>query len=207
MNSYSHGLGVFLSVIALVALVIQSVGYPWHVVGFSIYWATLVLLYLASTIYHGIPASPRGEQILQRLDHSAIFLLIAGTYTPVCLVTLRGPWGWSILGVVWGLALGGVALKVFARQTPPWMTAGLSLVMGWIAVVAVVPLVRAVPPTGIAWLAIGGILYTIGAVIYATKRPDPLPQLVGSHGVFHMFVLAASASHFIFMLRYVAPVS
>lgn len=203
LNSYSHAVGALLAVAALVALVIESAGRPRQIVGFSIYGASLVLLYLASTAYHWLRVSPRGEEILRRLDHTAIFVLVAGTYTPVCLVTLRGGWGWSIFGVIWGLAVVGVALKLFSRAAPAWFTAAHALAMGWLALVAVVPLVRELPSGGLAWLLAGGLLYTAGAAVYSAKWPDPLPGLVGSHGVFHFFVLAASFSHFVFMARYV----
>jgi len=205
ISCYSHLAGVLLSIVGLVALVVQATGRPWHVVGFSIYGASLVLLYSASSLYHWSAISPRVVDVLRRLDHMAIFVLIAGTYTPVCLVTLRGGWGWSMFGVVWGLAAAGVALKLFFAHLPRWPTAALYVGMGWLAIVAIVPLVRSVPAGGLLWLLAGGILYTMGAVIYATRRPDPLPKVFGFHEIFHFFVLAGSTSHFVFMLRYVLP--
>jgi hemolysin III len=205
ISCYSHLAGVLLSIVGLVALVVQAAGRPWHVVGFSIYGASLVLLYSASSLYHWSAISPRVVDVLRRLDHMAIFVLIAGTYTPVCLVTLRGGWGWSMFGVVWGLAAAGVALKLFFAHLPRWPTAALYVGMGWLAIVAIVPLVRSVPAGGLLWLLAGGILYTMGAVIYATRRPDPLPKVFGFHEIFHFFVLAGSTSHFVFMLRYVLP--
>src|SRR5438094_589265 len=141
----------------------------------------------------------------ERLDHVAIFVLIAGTYTPVCLVTLRGGWGWSVFGVVWGLALLGLLLKLFFRHLPRWPSTALYVGMGWIAVVAVVPLVQSLPVSGLMWLVAGGVLYTLGAVIYAVKWPDPAPRVFGFHEVFHVFVLAGSITHFVFMMRYVLP--
>ena len=204
-SCYSHFLGVVLSITGLVTLLVESRGDPWRVVGFSIYGASLILLYSASTIYHWQALPPRGEDILKRLDHVAIFVLIAGTYTPVCLVTLRGGWGWSVLGLVWGLALLGLLLKLFFQHLPRWSSTALYVGMGWIAVVAVVPLVQSLPVSGLMWLVAGGVLYTLGAVIYAVKWPDPAPQVFGFHEVFHVFVLAGSITHFVFMMRYVLP--
>ncbi len=204
-STYSHLLGVLLSIAGLVALVVESHGNPWRVAGFSVYGASLILLYSASTIYHWLPLSPRGEDRLRRFDHIAIFVLIAGTYTPVCLVSLRGGWGWSIFGVVWAIALAGTVLKIVFDHLPNAVSAGLYVGMGWIAVVAVSPLMHHFPLQALAWLLAGGLAYTIGAVIYAVERPDPFPQAFGHHEIFHIFVLAGSALHFVFMARYVLP--
>lgn len=204
-SCFSHLLGVVLAIPGLVWLILQSNGEPWRTVGFSIYGMSLILLYSASTLYHWLPVSPRKEDLLRRFDHVAIYVLIAGTYTPVCLVTLRGGWGWSLFGVVWGLAFVGALMKLFCRHLPRWTTAALYLGMGWLAVVAVVPLVRALPVEGLSWLAAGGMFYTIGAVIYGAERPDPFPDVFGFHDIFHIFVLAGSAAHFVFMLRCVLP--
>lgn len=204
-SSYTHLLGVVLSVAGLVTLVVASHGDPWRVAAFSIYGASLVLLYSASTVYHWLHLPARGEDVLKRLDHVAIFVLIAGTYTPVCLVTLRGGWGWSVFGVVWALALAGTVLKLAAPHLPRWTSTGLYVGMGWIAVVAVVPLVRSLPAAGLMWLAAGGVLYTLGAVVYAVERPNPVAGVFEAHDVFHVFVLAASVAHFVFMTRYVLP--
>jgi hemolysin III len=203
-NSYSHMLGVLLSIVGLVALVVESRGDPWQVVGFSIYGASLILLYSASTIYHWLHLSPRGNDFLRRLDHVAIFILIAGSYTPVCLVTLRGGWGWSLFGVVWSVALAGTVLKLFFKHLPAWATVTLYVGMGWLAVIAIDPLVRSFPATGLMWLLAGGLAYTAGALIYALERPDPFPEVFGHHEIFHIFVLAGSLLHFVFMARYVA---
>jgi hemolysin III len=202
-NSYSHMLGVLLSIIALVALVVASRGHAWRMIGFSIYGASLIMLYAASTIYHGLHVSARGEDFLRRLDHAAIFVLIAGSYTPVCLVTLRGGWGWSLFGVVWGIAVAGTVLKLFFRHLPSWATAALYVGMGWLAIVAIGPLVRSFPPSALFWLFAGGLAYTGGAVIYAVQRPDPFPEVFGHHEIFHVFVLAGSVLHFVFMAGYV----
>ena len=203
-SCYSHLLGAALAVAGLVVLVTISRDDPWRVVGFSIYGASLIILYLASTVYHWLLVPIAQRKWLNRVDHVAIFLLIAGTYTPVCIVTLRGGWGWTMFGIVWTAAVAGTILKLSFRSLPRWVSASIYVAMGWAAVVAVVPLVRAFPPSALAWLLAGGLLYTAGAVVYATRRPNPYPRVFGFHEIFHMFVLAGSAAHFVFMLRWVA---
>ena len=204
-SCYSHMAGVVLAIPGLLWLVLQSNGEPWRTVGFLIYGMSLILLYSASALYHGLPLSSRQEDLMRRFDHVAIFVLIAGTYTPVCLVTLRGGWGWTLFGAVWGVALAGAAVKLFFRHLPRWITAALYVGMGWMALVAVGPLVRALPVEGWAWILAGGFAYTVGAVIYGARRPDPFPQVFGFHDLFHLFVLAGSILHFVFMLRCVLP--
>src|SRR2546426_2011352 len=186
-SCYSHFLGVVLSITGLVTLLVESRGDPWRVVGFSIYGASLILLYSASTIYHWQALPPRGEDILKRLDHVAIFVLIAGTYTPVCLVTLRGGWGWSVLGLVWGLAVLGVVLKLFFQHLPRWSSTALYVGIGWMAVVAVVPLVQSLPVGGLIWLVAGGVLHPPRAAISAVKWPKPPPRVFGLPQGFHTF--------------------
>jgi len=198
-------LGGVLAVPGLVFLILRSNGEPWRTVGSAIYGMSLILLYSASTLYHWLPLSPREEDLLRRFDHVAIYLLIAGTYTPVCLVTLRGAWGWSLFAVVWGCALAGALLKMLARHHHRWITAALYTGMGWMAVVAIVPLVRALPPAALTWLAAGGLSYTLGAVIYGLQRPDPYPDVFGFHEIFHIFVLAGSIFHFVLVARYILP--
>lgn len=206
-SCYSHLLGALLAVPGLAWLVLQAHGEPWRTVGFSIYGVSLLLLYASSALYHGLPLAPRQEDLLRRLDHAAIFVLIAGTYTPVCLVTLRGAWGWSLFGVAWGVAIVGAAVKLCFRHLPRWITTLAYVGMGWMAVLAVAPLLRALSAEGWAWLLGGGLAYTIGAAIYGVQRPDPLPDVFGFHDVFHVFVLAGSGLHFVFMLRCVLPVA
>jgi hemolysin III len=203
-SCYSHLLGAALAVAGLVVLVTISRDDPWRIVGFSVYGASLILLYLASTIYHWLLVPIAQRKWLNRVDHVAIFLLIAGTYTPVCLVTLRGGWGWTMFGIVWTAAVAGAITKLCFRSLPRWVSASLYVAMGWAAVVAVVPLVRAFPASALLWLLAGGLLYTTGAVVYATRRPNPYPRVFGFHEIFHVFVLAGSAAHFVFMLRWVA---
>jgi hemolysin III len=205
VSGLTHLAGALLSVVALVLLVCLAVriGTAWHVVAFAIFGASLILLYTASSLYHLLPLSERGNRVLRRLDHIMIFLLIAGTYTPVCLIPLRGGWGWSLLVSVWTLALAGVVLKLFWLQAPRWLSTGIYLFMGWLIVVAFWPLIQTVPPGGVIWMAVGGLFYTVGAVIYGLKRPNLIPGVFGFHEIFHLFVIAGSFSHFWMMLRYV----
>lgn len=204
-SCYSHLVGVLLAVPGLAFLILQSKGDPWRTVGFAVYGASLILLYSASTLYHWLPLSAEKEDLFRRFDHVAIYALIAGSYTPVCLVTLRGAWGWSLFAAVWVFALVGTWLKLFFRHHPRWLTTVLYLGMGWMAIVAVVPLAHALSIHALEWLFAGGLSYTVGAVIYGTQRPDPFPQVFGFHEIFHIFVLAGSVFHFVFMARYILP--
>lgn len=197
-HSVTHGVGLLASVAGLVVLVALAArtGDPWRIVACSIYAATLVLLYATSTLYHALSAT-RARRVLQVLDHSAIFLLIAGTYTPFALVNLRGPWGWTLFGIVWGLAVAGVTAKAVFGTRWPIVSTALYVAMGWIAVVAVNPMVAHVAPGGIAWLVAGGLAYTGGVVFYVWGR------LRYSHAVWHVFVLAGSVCHYVAVARYV----
>ena len=199
-NSITHGIGACLSIAALSILVTLAGirGDAWRVLSFSIYGATLVLLYLASTFYH-VFTHPGTKRIFQVLDHSAIYLLIAGTYTPFCLVTLRGGWGWSIFGVVWGIAILGITFKAFYTGRFGILSTVLYIVMGWIVVVAVKPIIDRLPIGGLVWLLLGGISYTGGIVFYAWEK------LPFSHTIWHIFVLGGSVLHFFGILYYVLP--
>ncbi len=206
-SSLTHLAGAALSVVGLVALLLAAAaeGNVWHTVSFAIFGSSLILLYLSSGLYHALPLSPEGVLRMRRLDHIMIFLLIAGTYTPFCLTALRGPWGWSLFGIVWGIAAGGIAMKIWWLQAPRWITAGVYLGMGWVIIVAIVPLVRVMPAGGLFWLVGGGLAYSGGAVIYALKRPNPWPGVFGFHEVWHLFVMAGSACHFVGVYRYLLP--
>lgn len=200
-------LAVFLSVIAVIFLVYRAatVGTIWHVVAFSIYGTSLITLWTVSTLYHSLNVSSAANRILEQLDHAMIYFLIAGTYTPVCLIVLQGGWGWSLLGINWGLAITGIILKLVFRQPSRGIIAllfVLYILMGWLIVVAWGPLVRALSQGGIFWLVLGGIFYTVGAVIYNIKRLKITPQF-GAHEIWHLFVMAGSFCHFWLMLKYV----
>ncbi|MCB2186190.1 MAG: hemolysin III family protein [Deltaproteobacteria bacterium] len=203
-NGFSHLGGALLSLAGLAVLVTLAAmrATPWHVVSFSVYGSSMVLLYTASALYHLLPLSEKGTRIFKTADHMMIYFLIAGTYTPFCLVPLRGAWGWSIFGVVWGLALAGMALKLLWLDAPRWLSTTLYLGLGWICLVAIYPLLQAMPLGGLLWLLAGGVAYSLGALIYATKKPDPWPGVFGFHEIFHVFVLAGSFCHFWVMVRY-----
>jgi hemolysin III len=208
INALTHGLGVLLSVAALVVLVALSDGEPWRTVAFAVYGSSMVALYLASTLLHAVRASPPVLRRLRVFDHAAIFLLIAGTYTPIALVKVvevSPGWGWALFGAAWGFASLGVVFKLFWIDAPRWLSTGLYVGLGWMSLVAIVPLLAALPWGGLAWLLVGGAFYSFGAVIYARRRPDPWPAVFGYHEIWHLFVLAGSASHFVLMLRYVLP--
>ncbi len=198
LNAWTHLVGAVLALAGCVVLIVLSAwgGDPWKVVSVSIYGATLVLLYTVSTLYHSLRG--RTKDILRKLDHISIYLLIAGTYTPFCLVTLRGSWGWSLFGVVWALAVLGILWELRPANGPRILSVVIYVVMGWVVIVALAPLLRALGPAGFAWLAAGGVFYTTGIVFYALDG-----RMRGAHGVWHLFVLAGSATHYVTILRYV----
>ncbi len=199
-SSITHGIGAALGVVALVVLVILGAarGDTWHVVSFAVYGSTLVLLYVFSTLYHAFQR-PGVKRVLRHLDHSAIYLLIAGTYTPFTLINMRGPWGWSLFGTIWGLALLGIGLNFILVGRSRILASLVYIGMGWLAVVAIKPLLATVPTGGIAWLVAGGLAYTFGVVFYIWKK------LPFNHAVWHLFVLAGSVCHFLAILLYVLP--
>jgi len=199
-NSVTHGLGALMASggLALLVNLAASRGDVWHIVSCTIFGVTLVMLYLASTLYHSIP-SPRAKSALRVFDHSAIFLLIAGTYTPFALVSLRGPWGWSLFGVLWGLAVVGIAFKIALLDRWASLSVVLFVAMGWTVVVAIKPMLAAVEPGGLWLLLLGGLAYTGGIGFYLWRR---LPY---HHAIWHLFVLAGSVLHFLAVVLYVIP--
>ncbi|QJB55376.1 hemolysin III family protein [Pseudodesulfovibrio sp. zrk46] len=205
VSGLTHLIGAILAVFATVLLIMRSVdpAMPWHIVTFSIFGGAMILLYTASTLYHWLPVSEKWVRFLRRVDHSMIFFYIAATYTPICLIPLRGPWGWSIFGVVWGLALVGIAMKIFWLHAPRWLSTGIYLGMGWLVLVGIYPLMQNMSLSAVAWLAGGGVVYSLGAVIYALKWPNPIPKYFGFHEIFHLFVIGGSACHFVVMYWYV----
>ncbi len=198
-NSISHLIGAVLAATGAVVLIVLGarLGDPWKIVSFSIYGSMLLALYVASTLYHSMRG--RIKDVLRKFDHCTIYLLIAGSYTPFALVTLRGAWGWSLFGTVWGLALLGIAQEIWLAKGARIWSLVIYLLMGWLALVAIVPLIAGLTWNGFAWLAAGGLLYTIGIGFYATDT-----RLRHGHGVWHLFVLAGSACHYFAVLFYVA---
>lgn len=197
-NSISHGVGLLAALIALPMLVLGAVRHgPAAIVGAAVFATTLVLLYLTSTLYHALPPN-RAKRVFRILDHGAIYLLIAGTYTPFTLGVLRGAWGWTLCALIWALALAGIVLKSLGGVRHPRLSTGLYLAMGWLIVVAARPLWHAMPGWGLFWLAMGGLAYTAGVGFYAASR------IRYAHFVWHLFVLSGSACHAIAVLRFAA---
>ncbi len=190
-SSVTHGLGAGLAVAALVLMVVLAArhGDAWRVVSLAIFGSTLILLYTASALYHGL-TNPTAKRVFQVLDHSCIYLLIAGTYTPLTLVPLRGPWGWSLFGVVWGMALVGVVFKAFFTARFEAVSVALYLLMGWLIVVAARPVMRDLPPGMLLWIVLGGLAYTLGVFFYVNDRRPYF------HAIWHLFVLGGSTLHF-----------
>lgn len=204
-SGFSHLVGAVLSIIGLVLLVRYAVadGTVWHIVAFSIFGASLILLYTASSLYHLLTVSEKGSLILRKIDHTMIYVLIAGTYTPVCLIPLRGGWGWSILISIWAIAMAGIIMKLLWFNAPRWLYTLFYLIMGWLIVIAFRPMLHTMPFAAVMWLVAGGLMYTVGAVIYGTKWPRLKSKVFGFHEVFHLFVLYGSFCHFWMMFRYV----
>ncbi len=200
INVATHGIGFLLSIAALVLLVVFAsiYGNAWHIVSYSIYGASLVVLYLASTLFHW-STKPKRRLRLNIFDHASIYILIAGTYTPLLLVTLRGPWGWSLFGVIWGMAIIGIVLKFFFTGRFNKLSTGAYVIMGWVAIIAIKPLIANLSTPGLIWLSIGGLSYSIGAVIYLLNK---IPY---NHAIFHLFVLGGSIAHFVTIFWYVLP--
>jgi len=196
LNSLTHGTGVVLSLLGLVFLLVRAVRYgnTWHIVSFAIYGISLILLYLASTLYHAASVL-EWKQLLKKFDHSAIFLLIAGTYTPFLLTVLRGPWGWSLFGVIWGLTLLGLVLKFWIISRWEGASVVLYLAMGWLAVLAVGELIQHVGTTSLVLLGVGGMCYTVGVIFYLWRK---LPY---NHAIWHVFVMAGSITHYFSILK------
>jgi hemolysin III len=198
-NAITHGIGVGLAIAALVILVVFAarISDTWKVVSFSIYGATMIILFLSSTLYHSFP-QPYLKRFFRIMDHSSIFLLIAGTYTPVTIGSMRGGWGWALFGVIWGLTIVGIILKIFAMSKLKWLSIVVYLMMGWIILIAIKPLVAVVTSRFLIWILAGGLAYSLGIIFYVARK------LPFHHAVWHLFVLAGSICHFFAMLSLMA---
>ncbi|MDD4100864.1 MAG: hemolysin III family protein [Candidatus Cloacimonetes bacterium] len=198
-NAITHGIGVGLAIAALVILVVFAarISDTWKVVSFSIYGATMIILFLSSTLYHSFP-QPYLKRFFRIMDHSSIFLLIAGTYTPVTIGSMRGGWGWTLFGVIWGLTIVGIILKIFAMSKLKWLSIVVYLMMGWIILIAIKPLVAVVTTKFLIWILAGGLAYSLGIIFYVARK------LPFHHAVWHLFVLAGSICHFFAMLSLMA---
>ncbi len=206
INALTHGVGALAAVAGLVALLVLAGGDPMRTVAAAVYGASLVVLFLASTLLHALKVGAKALRGLRVFDHASIFALIAGSYTPIAMVTLQpehSALGWALLSVVWGLALLGIVFKVVWIGAPRWVSVGLYLGMGWMSLVALRPLVAALPGPAIAWLVAGGLAYSVGAVVYGAKRPDPFPKVFGYHELWHVFVLMGASAHYVLIARYV----
>ena len=203
LSALTHLIG-FVMVLPVFVCLLEQAETRAQTVGFTIFGISLLLLYGASTIYHTLRLAPEKIAFLRRIDHMMIFVLIAGTYTPVCLVTLAGRWGTVLLAAIWGIAIAGMFMKIFWMGAPRWLSTAVYVVMGWLAVTAFVPLYKAVGWGGLGTLLGGGIAYTVGAVIYALKKPNlAILKSFGFHEIFHVFVMIGSAFHIAFMFIYV----
>ncbi len=198
----SHGAGAIVSVVGLIVLILASRGDVSSVVAVSIYGGSLIFLFTSSALAHSIHCSPRVDSILERIDYAAIFCLIAGSYTPICLITLSGAWGWSLLAVEWGLALLGITMVLWHGPQRMWVL--LYVPMGWMLLVALAPLVQRLDWSNLLLLLLGGIIYTLGAIVFLLNRPRLWPGVFGSHDLWHVMVLLAAGMHFVVVMRIVA---
>jgi hemolysin III len=205
VNGLTHLGAALVASIGLVALAYIAKDNPTNLASLSTYGLSLVLMFSASATYHLVNAGPSVTLFLRKLDHSAIYLLIAGTYTPICLHYFTGFWRFGFLTVIWSLALLGIAVKLVVIRAPRWLTAGLYLLMGWLSVAAVGEALSRVPPGALTWLLVGGLCFTGGAVVYILKKPNLFPGVFGFHEIWHIFVILGAFSHLALMLAYIAP--
>ena len=187
-----------------IVLIVIADGKPAKIAALSVYGLSLVLLFGCSAAYHLIKTGPKGYRILRTLDHTAIYLLIAGSYTPICWLRLSGFWKGGLLAIIWAFTFIGIGVKIFIINAPRWVTAGVYVVMGWLAVLAIRPILAALSPGALFWLAAGGIIYTLGAVVYILKKPDFVPGVFGFHELWHLFVILAALAHYIAIAGYIA---
>jgi len=200
VNSLTHWAGAVLAIIGLIALLTVSWGTPAKMISVTIYGASLIFLFSASATYHAVNRKDRVLEIFRKVDHAAIFLLIAGTYTPFCVNAFTGFWQWGLLVIIWSLALIGVMIKIFYINSPRWLNAGIYVVMGWLGILGAGQVLTNLPVWVISWLVAGGVIYTLGAVVYSTKMFNFVPGVFGFHEIWHIFVMVAAAAHFIAVL-------
>lgn len=206
VNGLTHLIAAGASVIGLIVLLVIGWGDPGKVISLTIYGGSLILMFLASGFYHSVNADPDTMLKLRKFDHSAIYLLIAGTYTPICFIMLDGFWKWGMLSIIWGLALVGITVKIFFIKAPRWVTAGVYIIMGWLCIIGIQEILVALPAGALFWLALGGIIYTLGAVVYITKTMDFVPDVFGFHEVWHIFVILGALAHYMMIAVYIAPI-
>jgi hemolysin III len=206
VNGLTHLIAAGVALIGLIVLLLIAKGQPGKMISLLIYGLSLTLMFFSSGIYHSVKANPNALVKLRKFDHSAIYMLIAGTYTPICFNMLEGFWKWGMLGIVWGLALIGIGVKIFFIKAPRWATAGVYILMGWLCIIGIQDILAAMPVGAIIWLAVGGVIYTLGAVIYITKTLNFVPGVFGFHEVWHIFVILGALAHFIMIAYYIAPI-
>ncbi len=205
VNGLTHFIGILLAVACTVLLLMRTTPAVsfLHAVTFSVFGVGMFLLYTFSTLYHWLPLSGKKLELFRKIDHIMIFVFIAASYTPVCLITLRGVWGWSILTGVWVVAVAGFFLKIFWLNAPRFLYTFIYVLMGWTIIIAIWPLTKVLPGAGFFWLGLEGVFYTVGAVIYALKKPDPFPKVFGFHEIFHVFIILGSLAQFWLLYRYI----
>lgn len=205
VNGLTHFFAAIAALIGTIVLLVVGRGSLTREASLAVYGLCLVLLFAASAAYHLASPPASGVGILRRLDHSAIFLLIAGTYTPFCLLAFHGFWKWGLFAIVWSLAIIGIIVKIFAMNAPRWLSAGTYVVMGWLCLGAVGQMLQVLPVGALAWLTAGGIIYTLGALVYITRIFDFLPGRFGFHEVWHIFVILGALAHFVSIAAYLLP--
>ena len=205
VNGLTHLIAAAFAGIGLIVLLVLGRGNVPKQVALLLYGVSLVLMFSASATYHLVKSGPRASLLLRKLDHSSIYLLIAGTYTPICLHFFTGFWRWGMLAIIWSIALVGIGVKVFVINAPRWLNAGIYLLMGWLALLGVKQILLSMPSLAVMWLVAGGLFFTVGAIIYIFKWPDFFPGVFGFHEVWHIFVILGCLSHFILIAAYVAP--
>lgn len=209
ISAITHGIAMLLAMAGAVPLLLKAAREPGaiHVVALAVFILTMILLYFSSMMYHSVDSTEKVNRRLRKMDHMMISVMIAGSYTPVCLIVLHGPMGYALCALVWATALVGILLKAFWITCPKWVSSVLYIGMGWLCVLAFIPIIRALPAAGFGWLLTGGVIYTIGGVIYGLKLPlfDQRHRYFGSHEIFHIFVMLGSACHFVVMYFFVCP--
>lgn len=198
INTITHGIGALLSMVGLFFLVYEALqnNSLSQLVAFSLFGLSMILLYTASSLYHALPVKQKTLELLQKLDHSMIYVLIAGTYTPICLLVLEGGWKWGFFTTIWSLAVIGIIKKFLWMGAPRWLSTLFYLGMGWLAIIIFPTLMEKLPMAFLVWIGIGGLAYTFGAIIYGIKKPNPIPNWLGHHEIWHLFVMAGTFSHF-----------
>lgn len=206
VSGLTHFFAAIAAFVGVIIMLVVGWGHIGKTISLSVYGLSLVLMFAASATYHMVKTSPRGIAALRRFDHAAIYVMIAGTYTPFCFNLFTGFWKWGGLAIIWSLALIGIVVKMWTISAPRWLTAGIYILMGWLCLAALPEMLSVVPAPILFWLATGGIVYTLGAVVYITKMMDFAPGIFGFHEVWHIFVILGALAHFIGVLFYIAPV-